>query len=111
MTFRRSDGTLVDHPITRGRGEAEGVDSVTSFTGQAFWAPADVQPLLVVPAGFSVLLPEVAWEFSEKTPTLSAEGMLQGAVLQFGEGRVAAFGEALPCSAPSSGERNASPWG
>jgi hypothetical protein len=103
ITFRSSDGSLADHVITRGRGEVESVDSVTSFTGQAFWAPADVQPLLVVPEGISLLLPEVAWEFSENTPRLSAEGMLQGAVLRFGAGRVAAFGEAAMFSAQLGG--------
>lgn len=103
ITFRGLDGTLADHPITRGRGAGERVDSVTSFTGQAFWAPADVQPLLVVPPGFSLLLPEVAWEFSDETPRVSAEGMLQGAVLRFGQGRVAAFGEAAMFSAQLGG--------
>ena len=103
ITFRRSEGTLVDHPITRGRGEGERVDSVVSFTGQAFWAPADVSRLLVVPGGFSLLLPDVAWEFSEETPHMSAEGMLQGAALQYGKGRVAAFGEAAMFSAQLGG--------
>lgn len=103
ITFRRSEGTLVDHPITRGRGEGERIDSVVSFTGQAFWAPADVSPLLVVPGGYSLLLPEVAWEFSEETPHMSAEGMLQGAALRYGKGRVAAFGEAAMFSAQLGG--------
>jgi len=103
ITFRRSDGTLVDHVITRGRWEVERVDSVTSFTGQAFWAPADVQPILVIPENLSLLLPEVAWEFTEDTPRLSATGMLQGAVLRYGEGRVAAFGEAAMFSAQLGG--------
>jgi hypothetical protein len=103
ITFRISDGSLADHVITRGRGEAERVDSVTSFTGQAFWAPADVHPLLVIPEGISLLLPEVAWEFSETTPRLSAAGMLQGAALRFGAGRVAAFGEAAMFSAQLGG--------
>jgi len=103
ITYRRGDGTLVDHAITRGRGEEERVDSVEAFTGQAFWAPADVQPLLVVPGNISLLLPEVAWRFSEETPRISAEGMLQGAVLRFGEGRVAAFGEAAMFSAQLGG--------
>lgn len=103
ITFRRSDGTLLDHPIAQGRGAAEKVDSVTSFTGQAFWAPGDVEPLLEVPPGFSLLLPHVAWEFSDETPRLSAEGMLQGAVLRYGAGRVAAFGEAAMFSAQLGG--------
>lgn len=103
LTFRRSDGSLADHPITNGRGPEERVDSVVTFTGQAFWAPADVHPLLVVPPGYSLLLPEVAWAFTDDTPRLSAEGMLQGAVLRYGRGRVAAFGEAAMFSAQLGG--------
>ena len=36
FVFQRSDGTLADHPVTRGRDAAERVDSVLTITGQAF---------------------------------------------------------------------------
>jgi hypothetical protein len=35
IIHRRSDGTLADHPIVRGRGPTERIDSVATFTGQA----------------------------------------------------------------------------
>jgi hypothetical protein len=50
--------------------------------------------LLVLPAGTQLLMPEVAWEFSEQTQRGDASGQLQGAALEVGRGRVAAFGEA-----------------
>ena len=49
------------------------------------------------------LLPEKAWEFSERTPRIAAAGWLQGAVLRLGKGRVAVFGEAAMFSAQISG--------
>ena len=106
--FRRGDRTLADHPITRGRSAGERVDSVRSFTGQAFRVLPDHQPLLTVPHGTVLLLPRRAWEFSDSTPRLAAEGLVQGAVWRFGRGRVALFGEAAMFSAQLAGrERRA----
>lgn len=106
-TFRRTDGTLRAHPIADGRGPAERVDSVTTFTGQAFRADPDsgAEPLLVLPEDFVLLLPSEAWEFTESTPRISAAYLLQAAVLEFGGGRVAAFGEAAMFSAQLAGEQ------
>jgi hypothetical protein len=50
-----------------------------------------------------VLLPTTAWRFSDTTTRASAEGMLQGATLRFGKGRVAVFGEAAMFSAQRAG--------
>ena len=36
ITYRRSDRSLADVPVTNGRGGDERVDSVVSFTGSAF---------------------------------------------------------------------------
>ena len=44
-------------------------------------------------------LPTIAWQFSDSTPRIAAEGMLQGAALVHGRGRVAMFGEAAMVSA------------
>ncbi|MDB4913320.1 MAG: hypothetical protein JWM95_964 [Gemmatimonadetes bacterium] len=101
--FQRADSSLRDHPIVRGRNEAERVTSVTTFTGQAFRADPSVQPLFVLARGTVLLLPAEAWKFSESTPHFSATGMLQGAALDFGKGRVAVFGEAAMFSAQVSG--------
>jgi hypothetical protein len=55
-------------------------------------------------------MPEVAWQFSKLTPSISASGMLQGAAVRFGKGRVAAFGEAAMFSAQAVGP-NGTPAG
>jgi hypothetical protein len=50
-----------------------------------------------------LLMPEAAWQFSKLTPGMSASKMLQGALLKFGKGRVAVFGEAALFSAQVAG--------
>lgn len=106
-TFRRSDGSLPSSSVANGRSWAERVDSVTAFTGQAFRLDPHVaaEPLLVLPEGWTLFLPEVAWEFSESTPRVPAAHLLQGAVVRHGRGRVAAFGEAAMFSAQLAGPR------
>ena len=94
FTLSQSEGTLTDHVIMRGRKESEHVGHVKLFTGQAFRALVPVEPLLIPPADTEVLLPTVAWEFSEATARVSADGLYQGVVLRHGAGRVAVFGEA-----------------
>ena len=98
LEFTREAG-LADHPITAGRDESERIDSVRTFTGQAFRVEREFEPLLTLPPGSTLKLPIEAWEFKKKTPSVPAAGMLQGAVLRFGEGRVAVFGEAAMFSA------------
>jgi len=103
FVFRRSDGSLADGPITAGRHSGERIDSVRSFTGQAFRVSGSGKPLLTLGLGTVVLLPTTAWRFSDSTPRLPAEGLLQGAAVLHGRGRVAVFGEAAMFSAQVSG--------
>lgn len=102
--FRRSDGGLADHAITRGRNEAESIASVRSFTGQAFRAPANAEALLVMPKGSVSLQPKTAWDFQPDTPYIDIGGWMQGAVMPVGQGRAAFFGEAAMFSAQLAGE-------
>jgi len=101
--FRRADGSLAAHAITRGRFAAERVDSVATFTGQAFRATRPVVPILTLDSAAIVLLPIRAWEFSDSTPRVGGAGLLQGALVRHGRGRVAVFGEAAMFSAQRAG--------
>ena len=105
ITFQRSDGSLVSGPVADGRNASERVERVTTFTGQAFRLDpgVDAEPLLLVPERYQVLLPEVAWQFSERTPRISAANLLQGALVRHAEGRVAVFGEAAAFTAQVAG--------
>ncbi|HKP28215.1 MAG TPA: DUF4350 domain-containing protein [Gemmatimonadales bacterium] len=94
--FRRTAGTLREHPV------AQGIDSVRTFTGQAFQAPK-AEPILVLPATFVSLMPRIAWQFKPDTRRVPVGGWLQGAVMRVGSGRAAFFGEAAMFSAQVAG--------
>jgi hypothetical protein len=55
--------------------------------------------------GSIVPLPDVAWRFSPLTPRLRADGMLVGAALTHGRGRVVVFGEAAMLTAQLAGPK------
>ena len=94
IVFRRSDGSLASNAITNGRSRKERVDSVATFTGSALLPNSAVDSLLILPKKIRVLLPQVAWQFSDSTPYLVGAHLLQGAVRRVGRGRIAVFGEA-----------------
>jgi hypothetical protein len=87
--FRKSEGTLKDHVIT------DGIDSVVSFTGQAFTGDGTETPLMVTPESWIALFPkENESRDSENIDFKPAGGWLQGAVKVVGDGKIAVFGEA-----------------
>jgi hypothetical protein len=97
IVFRRSDRSLNGHPIT------EGIDSIATFTGQAFRAgDSAIMPLLTFRSDVITYEPTVAWEF-DGLPASSAAGMLQGAARTFGAGRVVVLGEAAMLTAQVAG--------
>lgn len=98
FVFQNSDGTLRDHPVTRGRRRRERVSAVASFTGQAFRAH-ELSPILVLREDVFLYLAADPRELSARTPRIRAGGMLQGAAGRFGRGRLAVFGEAALFSA------------
>lgn len=102
--FRRSERTLASHPVSDGRRVEERVDSVLSITGQAFSVDPPLEPILLVPQGTIVLLPDEAWRFSAETPVRDGQGLAQGAVGIWQEGKVAFWGEAAMFTAQVSGE-------
>ncbi len=110
MIFRRSDGSLADHPITNGLTVAERIDSVATFTGQAFRADTDVEGLLIFGPDAVSFMPKVAGKFDSETPQVRVGGWFQGAAQRFGQGRVALFGEAAMFTAQLAG-RNRRPMG
>lgn len=100
--FSLETNTLIPSPITHGRNADESVTSVRTFTGQAFQAPASAQPVLVFPQGFLLLMPTKSDDLGPETKRISVGGWLQGAVMPFGAGRAAFFGEAAMFSAQLS---------
>ena len=92
---------LVDHEVTNGRNSDEKIDSVHTMGGQAFEIPEAAKPILL----FGPLIPKndlkmPIKKFGErKNPDVPRipikEGFAQGAVMEYGKGRIAIFGEAM----------------
>lgn len=102
-TFRKSDKTLVSREITNNSAPGRSVDHIATFTGQGFEIPQKAVSLLTFNDHYQVLLPDTAWKFSQATPRMPIKGFSQGAVLQYGKGRVAVFGEAAMFSSQLKG--------
>lgn len=92
--FELSDASLAKHEILKGFNEAQSINKVRGFMGQAFLIPPSAKPLLVFSKEALAYMPSTAWEIEDDTPVISATGWYQGATLDFHEGRVAVFGEA-----------------
>ncbi|MBF0135515.1 MAG: hypothetical protein H7833_05530 [Magnetococcus sp. DMHC-1] len=104
-----TEGKLVNHAIVAGRKNApisEEIQYVSTFTGSAFRAKpgSNVQPLMVFGDGSRILYPAEADTMSLQTPNAPAVGLLQGATVKEGDGRVAVFGEASMFTAQTA------PW-
>jgi len=111
FVFKRDDGSLKEHKITRGRSDEEKVDAVATFTGSAFKLEGGgAEPLLVLRDRIVSLEPETAWQFTPGTKRVPVGGWYQGAVLRHGKGRVALFGEAAMFTAQLGGP-NRTPMG
>lgn len=101
--FCREAGTLADNILTSGRKNAEQVDSIYSFTGQAFTIPEDAVPVLTFDDRHLLLLTDTAWVFNERTVFKSIEGWSQLAYREYGKGRVIMSGEAAMFTAQLAG--------
>jgi len=86
--FSKKGSTLDDSPIS------STIDSVSTFTGSAILPPENAIPILIFQKENISRQPDTAWQFHESTPSISLEGYCQGAIMNFGNGKVAVFGEA-----------------
>lgn len=87
--FTLQNGRLKESPVSGNE-----ITSITSFTGSAFTYPQNAVPVMVFTEGDFSLEPKIAWEFEEDTKTIPIEGYAQGALLEYGSGKIAVFGEA-----------------
>lgn len=97
LIFSRENHLLLDHPITNGRGGAEKVNKVMSFTGQSLAGPKDSVAILK--------LADTARDTPDRNATTftSAAGRAQALAFKFGKGRVVVQGEAAMLSAQITG--------
>jgi hypothetical protein len=92
--FDHQNGMLKSCALTRGRNNSESVDTVVSFTGQAFIPPGHAIKIIELNDDFTLLFPKEAWTFDNETPYISAMGFTHGAYSFHGKGRMVVMGEA-----------------
>jgi hypothetical protein len=92
--FTRGAQSLGSTPVTDERKGFSWIDRVATFTGSAFRAPEQAIPVLKFNEKNWSLQPDTAWRFQPETPRIQLDGYSQGALLKFGKGKVAIFGEA-----------------
>ncbi|MCX6233960.1 MAG: hypothetical protein NT175_04435 [Bacteroidetes bacterium] len=85
---------MQNSPVTRGVKDYEKIDTVATFTGSAYIAPEGSIIVLSFSDEHHSLQLDTAWRFNNNTPTQNLDGFQQGALLKFGNGKVAVFGEA-----------------
>lgn len=90
-TFSFDNGMLKHTEVTDKHGS---VTTVITYTGQAFNIPEGATSILSFNSRYKILMPEVAWEFSEDMKMLPADGLSQLAYSTYGEGKVVVSGEA-----------------
>jgi hypothetical protein len=90
--FRTAAG-LSDHVIVTGAGGDAAVTQLRTFTGSAFDAPA-ARPLVTLGEGFQLITGAGVIRVDPNDRSNSAAGLLQGAALEAGRGRVVVMGEA-----------------
>lgn len=77
------------------------IERVVSFTGSSFSAPTNAIGVLKFQKDDVCLKPEIAWQFDDNTPELDLIDSYQGAIMKFGKGKIAVFGEAAMFTAQS----------
>lgn len=103
--FSFKNNRLLNTEITNGT-LGEKVDSITSFTGSAFAIPNGATGVMKFTDKDICLLPDVAWQFDPETENRLLENYFQGAVMAFGKGKIAVFGEAAMFTAQTVTNEN-----
>jgi hypothetical protein len=96
LLFTVDNGGLSDHPIIRGRNDAERIGRIVTFTGQALLGPPGSLPLLR-------LGPDAYDYYPPTKENRSVAGEAQGLCIELGKGRVVVMGEAAMLTAQIDG--------
>ena len=106
LVFSRDNGLLGDHPILRGRTDAEQINRVMTFTGQALKPGPSGEVLLRL----SPTAREYPFRVSREQQGRSAAGLAQAVAVNFGKGRVVVMGEAAALTAQRLETPGATPY-
>ncbi|WP_052467070.1 DUF4350 domain-containing protein [Psychroserpens damuponensis] len=96
--FSEENNRLLVSKITDGT-YGKSIHSVTTFMGSSFQKPEKAIGILKFKKGDVCEQPEIAWQFEDDTPSKDLEDSYQGAIMNFGKGKLAVFGEAAQFTA------------
>jgi hypothetical protein len=94
IMFSPDNGLKTGHSVLDGSTGRQKVTRFQAFGGQSFIPPAEATSLLTIPQGWVALFTYRLEAELATAPRIDASGMSQGAVMDFGNGRLAVFGEA-----------------
>lgn len=103
--FSESNGRLLPTQITDGS-YGKAISSVTTFTGSSFQIPSEAIGILKFKKGDTCLQPDIAWQFDDQTKSEDLEHKFQGAIMNFGQGKLAVFGEAAQFTSQKISRQN-----
>ena len=106
LVFSRDNGLLGDHAILRGRNDAEQINRVMTFTGQALKPGPGGEVLLRL----SPTAREYPFRVSREQQGRSAAGLAQAVAVKVGKGRVVVVGEAAALTAQRIETPGATPY-
>lgn len=89
--FSFDNGMLKHTDVTDMHGT---IDTIITYTGQAFRIPEGATSILSFNSGYKILMPEVAWQFNKDMKMMPADGLSQLAYSTYGSGKVVVSGEA-----------------
>jgi hypothetical protein len=107
--FKIDDGSLTKHEVTQSSknniqfsnmndlssSDSQYLKQIKTFGGSAFTPPQNAQSILKLGSWAYSRTPEIPFQIKPETPKIPMDGWSQGAVLEFGDGRVAVFAEAM----------------
>lgn len=90
--FSEDNERLISSEITDGT-LGKKINTITTFTGSAFTIPDTAKGILKFKKDDYCLTPAIAWQFNGNTPRHDLKDKYQGAILKYGKGKLAVFGE------------------
>ncbi|MBE1298748.1 MAG: DUF4350 domain-containing protein [Alteromonadaceae bacterium] len=108
-SFSKFNQSLAQHPITKGNPNAlfsRQVTKVKTFGGSAFKLSEEGVSLLTLKDGYVSLEPDIPFQVTRESVRNPVGGWSQGAVIEYGQGRVAIFAEGMMFSSQYDAQTN-----
>lgn len=103
--FSKERKTLISNEITSPPGRE--IDSIMCWGGTGFIVPPHAHIISVLGEDYQIYLPshvsQIKKRLSDTIPYISGRGLVNGAYLKFGKGRIVIFGDGAPFSAQLQG--------